>query len=180
VRGAISDNVSAAEKAKPFSSRIGTGMGVAPVNLCAGLAEHQDRHEHGDLSARDDDDLVGRDGYTRALFDVSGHRLAQRQDAGCRRVAMVTVAQGLHGRLDDVGGRREIRLADAQIDDVPTLVREIGGTGEHGEGVLLADAREGRNKVRHNGCFRDVGGFLRIKPKARAAKVGTGIRWRPG
>ena len=28
----ISDSVSSAEKAKPFSSRIGTGMGAAPVN----------------------------------------------------------------------------------------------------------------------------------------------------
>ena len=32
VRGVISDRVSSAEKAKPFSSRIGTGTGVAPVN----------------------------------------------------------------------------------------------------------------------------------------------------
>ena len=32
VRGVISFNVSSAEKAKPFSSRIGTGIGFAPVN----------------------------------------------------------------------------------------------------------------------------------------------------
>ncbi len=31
VRGVMSASVSSAEKAKPFSSRIGTGMGVAPV-----------------------------------------------------------------------------------------------------------------------------------------------------
>ncbi len=32
VLGVISASVSAAEKAKPFASRIGTGTGVAPVN----------------------------------------------------------------------------------------------------------------------------------------------------
>ena len=32
VFGVISASVSSAEKAKPFSSRIGTGIGVAPVN----------------------------------------------------------------------------------------------------------------------------------------------------
>jgi hypothetical protein len=32
VLGVISLSVSSAEKAKPFSSRIGTGMGLAPVN----------------------------------------------------------------------------------------------------------------------------------------------------
>jgi hypothetical protein len=32
VRGVISASVSCAEKAKPFSSRIGIGIGVAPVN----------------------------------------------------------------------------------------------------------------------------------------------------
>jgi hypothetical protein len=32
VRGVIRESVSSAEKPKPFSSRIGTGTGVAPVN----------------------------------------------------------------------------------------------------------------------------------------------------
>ena len=36
--------------------------------------------------------------------DVLGDRLAQRQDAGRRRVAVVAVAQGLDRRLDDVAG----------------------------------------------------------------------------
>jgi hypothetical protein len=32
VRDVMRDSVSSAENAKPFSSRIGTGIGVAPVN----------------------------------------------------------------------------------------------------------------------------------------------------
>jgi hypothetical protein len=39
--------------------------------------------------------------------------------------------------------RAEIRLADAEIDDVAALRGERIGAGEHGEGVLLADAVEG-------------------------------------
>ena len=37
-----------------------------------------------------------------------------------------------------VGGA-EIGLADAEIDDVAALRGKLGGAGQHGEGVLLAD-----------------------------------------
>ena len=42
------------------------------------------------------------------------------------------------------GGRFEVRLADAEIDDVASLALQLGRLRQHGEGVLLADAREGR------------------------------------
>ena len=51
-------------------------------------------------------------------------RLAQRQDADRRRVAVMAVAQRLHRRLDDVVGRAEVGLADAEIDDVAALARQ--------------------------------------------------------
>jgi hypothetical protein len=51
----------------------------------------------------------------------------------------VPVAQRLHGGLDDVLGRAEIGLADAEIDDVAALGGELGRPGEDGEGILLAD-----------------------------------------
>ena len=55
---------------------------------------------------------------------------------------MLAVAQSLDGGLDDMGRGFEIRLADAKIDDVAPLGGERGGLGQHGEGVLLADAVE--------------------------------------
>ena len=57
------------------------------------------------------------------------------------------VAQRLHRRLDDMLGRAEVRLADAEIDDVAALRRELIGAREHGEGVLFADAVEGGDGV---------------------------------
>jgi hypothetical protein len=48
-----------------------------------------------------------------------------------------------------VGRRREVRLADAEVDDVAALPGQFGGAGEHREGVLLADARKGRHDGRH-------------------------------
>ncbi len=74
---------------------------------------------------------------------VGGDRLAQRLDADGGRVAVMAVAQGLDRGLDDVGRRREIRLADAEVDDIAALGRKLGGARKHGEGVLLADAVEG-------------------------------------
>ena len=84
-----------------------------------------------------------------ALVQVRRHRLAQRRDADRRRIAVVAVAQRLHRRLDDEIGRAEVGLADAEIDDVAALRDELRGAREHGEGVLLADAVEGRNGLQH-------------------------------
>ena len=65
------------------------------------------------------------------------------RNADRRRIAVVPVAERLHRRLDDVLGRAEIGLADAEIDDVAALRGKRIGAGEHGEGVLFADAVEG-------------------------------------
>ena len=130
VRGVIWASTSSAEKAKPLSSRsaIGTGFGAGeldqrPVDrearvgvhdLGARLAEHQHGEEHGHLAARHDDDPVGVHVDAAALAHVGGHRLAQRQDAVGRGVAVVPVAQRLDRGLDDVRRGREVGLADAR------------------------------------------------------------------
>ena len=108
----------------------------------ARLAEHQDRHEHGRLAARQDHHLVGRDVDLIALVQVGGDGLAQRRNAGRRRVAVVAVAQRLDRGLDDELGRAEIGLADAEIDHVAALRDQRIGARQHGERVLLADAIE--------------------------------------
>jgi hypothetical protein len=57
---------------------------------------------------------------------------------------MFAVAQSLDRGLDDVRGCFEIRLADAEIDDVAPLSLQLRRFRQHGEGVLFADTREGR------------------------------------
>src|SRR5271167_2876593 len=69
VFGVISLRVSSAEKAKPFSSRIGIH------DLDTGFAEHQDRHEHGRLAARHNHHAVRRDFDLEPLVQVGSHRL---------------------------------------------------------------------------------------------------------
>ena len=82
-------------------------------------------------------------------MQVGGDRLAQRQDAVRRGIAVMAVAQRLDRRLDDMLGRAEIRLADAEIDDIAALGGELGGAREHREGILLADPVEGCNGAKH-------------------------------
>ena len=77
---------------------------VGVHDLGARLAEHGDREIHGDLAARHDHDPVGVDLDAPPLLDVLGDRLAQGQDAVCRRVAVVAVGQRLLGGGDDVLG----------------------------------------------------------------------------
>ena len=55
--------------------------------------------------------------------------------------------------------RAEIGLADAEIDDVAALGRELGRARQHGERVLLADAIEGGNGTQHG---RSLLGLLMI------------------
>ena len=66
---------------------------------------------------------------------------------------MVAVAQGPNRGLHDIGRCREIRLADAKIDDVLALRREFAGSGQNGEGVFLAYAVKSRNGL-HKKSFQ--------------------------
>ena len=96
-----------------------------------------------DLAAGRDHDEVGRDLGPEAAIEVLRHRLAQGRDAGRVGIAVLAVAQRLDRRFDDVRGRFEIRLADAEIDDVAPFALQFGRLREHRESVLLAHAREG-------------------------------------
>ena len=57
---------------------------------------------------------------------VGGDRLAQRRDAVRRRVAVLAVAQRLDRRFDDMRRGLEVRLADAEVDDVAPLALQLG------------------------------------------------------
>ena len=84
-----------------------------------------------------------------AQFQVLGDGLAQLEDAVGGGVAMVAVAQRLDRRLDHVVGRLEIRLADAQVDDVAALGLELLGAGQHLEGALGAEPRDRSRGLQH-------------------------------
>ena len=60
-----------------------------------------------------------------AAGHVGRHRLAQRQDAVRRRVAVMAVAQRLDRGLDDVRRRLEVGLADAEVDDATALALQV-------------------------------------------------------
>src|SRR5665647_1385986 len=118
---------------------------------------------------------------------VGGDRLAQGRNAVRRRVAVMAVAQRLDRRLDDEVRGAEIRLADAEIDDVAALRDQGIGTGEHREGVFLTDAVESRDGFQHGLSPRrryregDLANarceFARSSPDwARKIKPGAGSR----
>ena len=141
--------------------------GIGIKNVGARFAEHQDRHEHGRLAAGEDHHLVRRNLDLETLVQIGGDRLAQRQDADRRRVAVMAVAQRLDRRLDDEIRRAEIGLADAEIDDVAAGRGKLRGAGEHRKRVLLADAIEGGNGLQHAGSSAQ----LPSKGKLRAVML---------
>ena len=85
-----------------------TGVGVH--DLCARLTKHQHCKKHGGFTAGHDDNAIGINAGPVAAFQVGGDGLAQCGDAVRRRITMVTIAQCLNTRLDDVRRGLEIRL----------------------------------------------------------------------
>ena len=84
--------------------------------------------------------------YVQARLD---DRLAQRQDALGRRIAVMPVAQSLDGRLDNVARRLEVRLADAEIDDRLALPLQVCGARQHLEGGLRSQPLQVRHELQH-------------------------------
>jgi len=62
---------------------------------------------------------------------------------------VVAVAQCFDCRFDDKIGGAEVRLTDAEIDDVAPLRGELHGPRQHGERVLLADTVKRGNGLEH-------------------------------
>ena len=114
-----------------------------------GCAEHQDGKEHGRLAAGHDHDVAGIDRHAVAPVQVGRDGLAQLRDAVGRRVAVVAVADGLDGGFTDVRGRLEVRLADAEVDDILAGGGQCGGAGEHLEGGFGAETVETVGEVEH-------------------------------
>jgi len=85
-----------------------------------------------------DHDVLGADGQPAHCAHVARRGLAQLGDSGRRRVAVPAFAHRPHGRILDVHGRTEIRLPDAERDDVPALADELVDFREDDEGVLGA------------------------------------------
>jgi hypothetical protein len=73
---------------------------------------------------------------------IGGDGLAQGGDAVGGGIAVMAVAQRLDARLDDMFGRLEIGLADAEVDDVLALRRQRLRAREHGKGRFGAEPRQ--------------------------------------
>ena len=86
-------------------------------------------------------------------MQVGRDRLAQGRDTGRGGIAVLPVAQSLHGGLDDVLGRRKVRLSDPEVDDIRVARRQRLGARQHGKGILFSDPVEPGNCL-HDRSFR--------------------------
>ena len=76
---------------------------------------------------------------------------------GC--IPVLSVSQGLDTCIHDVRGCGEVRLADAEIDDVHAPSGKLLRTCEHTERVLLADTAEAGNQSGSVGRTRPSSGY---------------------
>src|SRR5262245_4591253 len=132
-------------------------------DLDAGLSEHQDREEHGWLAARHDDDAVGVDLDAVPAPKIGGDGLTQRQNALRRRITMLTIAQRLDGSIDDVLRRFEIRLANAEVDDILALALQFGGACQNLECRFGPQPLQIRHELQHGA--RSLDSRWRVRPR---------------
>src|SRR5690606_5455056 len=107
-----------------------------------------------------DDDAFPTLLAARALREPLRDRLAELGEPGGRRVAGAARADPRDRGLRDEGGRVEVRLARAQVDDVASLGREAaceGADGHRRGGLQLLDVRA----ERHPGLDRAWGTVAR-------------------
>ena len=133
--------------------------GVGIEDLGARLAEHHEREEHGRLAARHDEHARRIDLDPAMAQDVRRHRFAQPGHAGRRGIAVMAVGERFRRRLDDMVRGFEIRLADAEIDDVAALGRQRRRAGQDLEGGFGAEPPDAVGKLRcgHASCPRCAG-----------------------
>ena len=122
--------------------------GVGVENLGAGLAEHHQGEEHGRLAARHDQHGRRIDLDPAMAQDVRRHGLAQPGHAGRRGIAVMAVGERPRRRLDDMVRGFEIRLADAEIDNVLAPGRQRRRAGENLEGGFGAEPPGAVGKLR--------------------------------
>ena len=111
-------------------------------------------------------------------MNVRRHGLAQRQYAVGGRVSVMAVAERLHRRLHHMFRRFEIRLADAEIDDVLPLPLKFGGSGENLKGCLGLEAGDGVCEDHSMGPF-GVRRILPLRPPRQAWARASAIWSRP-
>ena len=97
---------------------------------------------------RSDDHVLRLRGNAVLLLRFLRDRLAQLTDPGSGGVFRVAVVEGLLRGFDDVRGRREVRLADGQGEDLLPLA--LGFRDE------IADADRGRRLDRKD-ALRETG-----------------------
>ena len=110
--------------------------GVRIHHLVPAVREGHDHEEHDGLGPGRDDNLVGRHRDAARLLDVLGDRLAQLGQAGRGPVVRRPRVERPLGRLADVRGGVEVRLADLEVDHGLPLALQRARPRQHLEGGL--------------------------------------------
>src|SRR5579862_5327394 len=107
-----------------------------------------DKMEENDgLAARNHDDFIARDLYSASAADIFGDSLTQVGQTSRRTIMRPALAHGVGARLDDVGGRVEIGLADFQVDDAFALPLKGAGLIQNFKGGFGTETRHAPRKL---------------------------------
>ena len=115
--------------------RVGRPVRGRADHLVARVAQHRERGEHGVLAAVGDEHLAALDAVAAVAQRLGGDRLLQLgKPAGGGVLVVLRVAARRDRGLDDVLGRREVRLTGAEPDHVLAGGLERLRLGVDGEG----------------------------------------------
>ena len=113
--------------------------GIGIDDLVSRVAGGEDAEEEERLRTGSDENVLRADVDSAGLREVLRGRLAQLRDPRGRAVVRLAGAQRLRCDVADVERRREVRLADLEVDDVAALPFERLRSREDAERRLRAE-----------------------------------------
>ena len=85
-------------------------------------------------------------------MNVSRDGFAQGQNAGGRRITVMTIFQRADRGFDNMRRGGKIRLTNAQIDNILAAGCQVCGAGQHGKGIFFADPVKAGNCCQRSHC----------------------------
>ena len=133
--------------AHAYEARVAGIVRRADHHLVPGIDEQREHEQHRRRGAAGHEDPLGVDVHREAPREVGRDRAAQLEQAAAVGVARLPVAQRGDARLHHLGRRREVGLADLEMQDLPARALDREGALHHLHGEErfdLGDPRGGR------------------------------------
>src|SRR5437660_11830678 len=118
-------------------------------HLVSRLDQGHHRHKQGNLASRRDDHVLRVYGDLSGIPQILSYSLAQRWNSDDLAVAVLAGIQRFFERLNNIGGRMKIWLAQLKVNDRTPAGLQFFGARKHRKRALAAHHADARSWLAH-------------------------------